>query len=434
MKRCMYCGHENEDTAENCVKCGNLLLDVPGDDSAPLEEVPDELGPEPVPTEDIPEINIPDMEPHAQADRGENTEEPQNAGAAPAQGADGAAADAEQPGGGPSTVDVNRGGTYAAMQQEQGEEEGAPQYGGQDYGYEAQEGGQPDYGGQGYGYHGEQGQAQGDGAYEDEEEYYEPGPVQVKSRKRVKSFLFFLAALCYTVRTGALIANAVTGNGMVTLKALSSNIRLFLGENMITNGLAGGVTQLEKMTAGKDLMVRLGSLGGCIPAVLITLGLWMAFISTTNKKEENSTAGLTLIRVIEILKMIAACIVLAGGIVISVAFVVAAGASSSTMSLILGILALLVVVIVAVFTILYYVQLIFSIRSVRRSVRNGDFIGKIPGFLIFIGLFLTALTGACMVPMAPDDYLGLILLGATAAWLLFISIWAIVYRATVKAR
>ena len=31
MKRCMYCGHENEDTAENCVKCGNLLLDVPGD-------------------------------------------------------------------------------------------------------------------------------------------------------------------------------------------------------------------------------------------------------------------------------------------------------------------------------------------------------------------------------------------------------------------
>ena len=29
MKRCMYCGHENEDASETCVKCGNQLMEMP---------------------------------------------------------------------------------------------------------------------------------------------------------------------------------------------------------------------------------------------------------------------------------------------------------------------------------------------------------------------------------------------------------------------
>ena len=41
MKRCMYCGQENDDSADTCVKCGNPLLDVPANDSEPIEEIPD---------------------------------------------------------------------------------------------------------------------------------------------------------------------------------------------------------------------------------------------------------------------------------------------------------------------------------------------------------------------------------------------------------
>ena len=104
------------------------------------------------------------------------------------------------------------------------------------------------------------------------------------------------------------------------------------------------------------------------------------------------------------------------------------------MSLILGIVGLLIVIIAAVLVILYYVQLIFAIRVVRRNAKTGDDIGKIPGYLIFVGILGAAVTGALMIPMSPDDYLGLVLFGATAAWLLVISIWAIVYRATVKVR
>ena len=42
MKKCMYCGHENEDTSIVCAKCGNTLLDIPMDHMPPLEETHDE--------------------------------------------------------------------------------------------------------------------------------------------------------------------------------------------------------------------------------------------------------------------------------------------------------------------------------------------------------------------------------------------------------
>ena len=42
MKKCMYCGQENEDSSIVCAKCGNTLLDIPTDQMPPLEETHDE--------------------------------------------------------------------------------------------------------------------------------------------------------------------------------------------------------------------------------------------------------------------------------------------------------------------------------------------------------------------------------------------------------
>ena len=65
---------------------------------------------------------------------------------------------------------------------------------------------------------------------------------------------------------------------------------------------------------------------------------------------------------------------------------------------------------------------------------HGIDIGRIPGFVIFVG-FVGCLLGVAAVLMkAPDDYIGLIAGAAEAAWLLLISVWAIVYRAIVKPR
>ena len=49
MKRCMYCGTENDDSSQNCSKCGNRLLDIQPEQVMPAREVPEEE--EPVPEE-----------------------------------------------------------------------------------------------------------------------------------------------------------------------------------------------------------------------------------------------------------------------------------------------------------------------------------------------------------------------------------------------
>ena len=97
----------------------------------------------------------------------------------------------------------------------------------------------------------------------------------------------------------------------------------------------------------------------------------------------------------------------------------------------------LVMIIITVFTIMYYIQVLFGMKVVKTNVKTGSYIGKIPGFAIFIGFVGAAVAGASMIFMAAEtyiDYIGLIARGATAVWLLLISLWAIIYRATVKVK
>ena len=51
MKRCMYCGTENDDSSQNCSKCGNRLLDIQPEQVMPAREVPEETAEEAQDTE-----------------------------------------------------------------------------------------------------------------------------------------------------------------------------------------------------------------------------------------------------------------------------------------------------------------------------------------------------------------------------------------------
>ena len=104
------------------------------------------------------------------------------------------------------------------------------------------------------------------------------------------------------------------------------------------------------------------------------------------------------------------------------------------MSLIAGVIVLLIMILVTVFAIMYYVQVLFAIKVIKTNVKTGMDIGKIPGFAIFLGFLGCACTVLSMLPMAPDDYIGLAAKGTYAAWLLLISLWALIYRLTVKVQ
>ncbi len=409
MKRCMYCGHENDDTAQACVKCGNHLLDMPAADT-PLEEVEGTAPAEEIPTQQTAQVQsaveavIPEEAPLF-----DETQVP----------------DADV-----KPYDVQRGQTYAAQQQVQ-DQDYTP-YDGRDYGYTPQADAQQDYTGQGYGY----GESNYEENYGDEDLYTEEGPqfsqnILVKSRRRVKSFLFFLATLLYTVATAAQVANVVMGNTVRSLRTSTNTLTNLIGTNSAIGQIDSILNILERVNSlyllGAGILLAL-------PSILICLGLWIAFIQTSVRKEYQSTSGLTLVKVIEVLKFIFVCLTTLGVIAYCVAFVVAAAVGSDMMTLIIGIILTLIAVLFTVFMVLYFVQLLYSLKVIKRNVKAGEDKGRIPGFIIFVGFLMCLTTVATMLPMAPDDYIGLAAKGTKAASMLLISLWAVVYRAVVKIK
>ena len=252
-----------------------------------------------------------------------------------------------------------------------------------------------------------------------------------KARKRVKSPLFFLMVVCYLVSSIGSIVYAVTGGALVNLSTLSNTIKGWTGTNIVLTYFDRLITYLKTQETKNIFLVRGIWAGLYVPALLVGLAFLIAFSSTTVHEEENSTGGFTFARVILILKVIVISLLLLACIGGCVAYVVAAGAANSVMTLIIGVIGLLVTVFFSVLTILFYIQYLFSIRLVRTNVRDGGNIGRIPGFAIFVGFILCLVSIARVLVMAPDDYIGLVSGGATAVWLLLITIWAIVYRATV---
>ena len=504
MKKCMYCGHENEDTSIVCAKCGNTLLDIPMDQMPPLEETHDEASAPKAETGPVvqdeqgtssEDVSTPAQEAAPeQLSSGHAPEEalyqnagyqsagyPQNGAGVPGtgypqgeagypQGSTGYPQDGQgypgagYPQGGAGYPQDGQG--YPGAGYPQGGA-GYPQNGGgypgagytQDgaaypgAGYPQGGAGYPQngaaYAGAGYP-QGEQGYAgaaygyaaQQPGAVEEEAAGYEeeidddlPSPAMMeKARKRVHSPLFFFSAFLYTVAVIGAIVYSVTGGWLTNLSTLSNTIKAFIGENIAIGYFDRLVAYVQTQDAGNVVLSRV--IGGVryLPAVLIMIGLWMAFTGISAKREEVHTSGLTLMRVILIIEFIVTCLALLAGIGVCVAYVVAAGAAQTMMTLIVGVVALLVMVIFTVLTILFFIQLLFSIRVVRTNCRSGVDIGRIPGFVIFVGIIGCLLSVALVLMKAPDDYIGLIAGGAQAAWLLFISIWGIVYRATVKPR
>lgn len=470
MKRCMYCGHENEDSSQNCSKCGNRLLDIPPQQVLPAEDLPEEEEQElAAATRIMPDLrNLPQEEEGEGNDSGLPEREGEEMAGAEEQPKEDVLEEApfyeEQPSGGEeeegygpldpfyiapepdpysarnlepspgrreepygSQAPYGQGNGYAYGGQGFGYGAGGPevqqQYGGQAYGYsqEVQQYGYPDrrqaQDQQGFDYGRTQGTAGGSRQF------------MMKARKAVRSPLFFLALLFYTVTTVASIVNIISGNMINSLNSFQDTAQMVLGSNVAVTFMNSMVDMVEGTNTPVLLLVNLVF---CIPGLLMGLGLWMMFFQTSASKQQISTSGYTLTKVMVILKFIGLCILLTAGLIISVAFVVAAGASSSVASIIVGVVLLIIMIIVSVLVIMFYVQLLHCIKVMKWNAKAGADQGRISSFVPVMGILLTIGTVLTMLPMAPNDYLGLVSRGTSAAWLLFVSIWVLVYRAKVK--
>ena len=393
MKRCLYCGYENSDTADFCEKCGNQLLDNPTEAGAEA--------PFAVPEEDVssapetaPEEAAVEEEPAAQAPEAEAQPLPEQ--------------EAPSPAGQPSDqIYADAGYGYAAQASVQSE------YDGQAYGYS-----QPEY-------------IQEENL--DETEAYVPedrDALRTKARKMIRNPLFFLAILSFSASVLIGIVYMITGGAVTNIATLSNTIRSQTGDLTALKY----IDLFYSYVTGKDkiLVTAVGVLM-YVPSLITAIAMWMIFCQTTNKTEQINTSGFTFARVLKILEFIVVCLGILAGIGVSVYNVVTtAAAQAEVFMLFLCVIALLVAILIAVMIIMYYLQVIFSIRLVRTNCKTGENIGRIPGFVIFV-LFLGALIQVLSVlPMAPDDYIGLASGITRAGWSVLIFLWAVVYKGVVK--
>lgn len=483
MKRCMYCGNENDDSSQTCSKCGNPLLDTPPQQAVPGQSEDNRGMAAGYPGENV--LFPQNGEPHI------STEEKSMATEAaekrmPAENPQETLQQTEPAEENRQVAQMNDEDAYYPASQEEdyfdeedpeagfyGEnaqyqaqnapypENGDPYsarslnpYSGsegyypgpQAYGQEGYEYGRPvqnvqqQYAGQAYGYPGEvqqygaYGYRQPMGGYEGQERSNPAlsgaaGQIQRKSRRMIKSFGFFLVVLLYTLSTASSIYNTLAGNMLSGLNAIQNAAQNILGNNLAITFMNGVIDIVE----GLNTPVLIAAEAVLFAPVIFTvIGMWMMFFQTKRSAEPISTSGYTLVKSMVILKFIFYCIVLTVGLIISVAFVVAAGASSSIASIIVGIVLLLVMIILSVLVILFYVQLLHCIKVLKWNAKTGSYPGRIAVFVPTIGILLAVATGLSMIPMAPNDYPGLISKAATTLWMLSASIWVLVYRAKVR--
>ncbi len=409
MKRCMYCGQENDDANTTCEKCGNPLLETPPIEEIQVEELPDDR------EEEAAEDTLTD-EPLAADDDGESSAEI----LVEEEEADIPEEDIPE-------FENGADDTYEDQDEEALQE---PEYV-RDLPFDDLDTPKQQYGGQAYGYYDSEPGQYGREPEEDYERGYARGrlsPLMKASRRKVKGFLFFLSTLLLTVHVVSNIVNIMLGNALTNLSTVTNTIRLRTGDNTILRLCNTGIAYLESVN---PWMLRGISVALMLPILLLMFGFWRMFAGTSSRRVAMSTGGYSLTRAAVIIRFIFVCAVLLAAIVVTVAFVVTAGASGSTMSLIVGIVCLLIVIILAVLIIMFYVQVIFSVKLIRRNVLGED-IGSIPGYAVFVGVLLAIGNGLAMLPMAPDDYIGLVARGSAAAWLLFTSIWAMSYKSKMR--
>ena len=543
MKRCMYCGHENEDSLVSCSVCGNKLgIAVPTQEPVTAESLAEEsssgtvqedasavmaegaaaeaaaqaAGVQGVPADPVSETQreadeamvtqepafagqIPvnsqfsETTPAGQFKDGENTyadQTGQYAGGA-AQGQSGQYAGGENPypgqngqyaggaaqgqsgqyaGGesiypGPDMTpgygedwrqDVGRGQTYGARTQYEARREsrraqregvsGGVYNGNGQYG----PGGRDQYGSAGYGYRqpgGQEAQPQGGrGDYGRRESTGGSKTFMVRARKRVKSVTFFLMALAFTGMLALNVYNIFCGNWLRNItdsESMLANILAGTGTNFFTQMSTELASQLVKMVVNvQSIINQLGRMVELsiavvflVPNVLYCLALWLMFFRTDTKRRQFPMGGYTLARVMMILKFLIACVVLAVGLVISVYFVVVGAqrkSGSIDSSLIQGVILLIVMIVVSIFVVMYYIQWMFCLKVVRDNAKKGTDPGRMPGFVVFLSVLVSGLCVLLMIPMAPNDYIGLAARGAAAAYFLISGLWVLIYKIKVK--
>lgn len=174
-----------------------------------------------------------------------------------------------------------------------------------------------------------------------------------------------------------------------------------------------------------------GTIIGMIPSILIALGMWLIYSSAKKASIPASTAGYSILQVMNIISMVLMCIAALMLVIFGIIGLVAlnslsgyyGGSSSGTMAV--AAICLLVSIVIMVFVIIYFAKVaaIYSIsKDVLRYNRSAKKISMFVIVINFIGLFFSAistvgtLVSASAMIVLPSSYILMTVLSAVATF------------------
>ena len=133
-----------------------------------------------------------------------------------------------------------------------------------------------------------------------------------------------------------------------------------------------------------------------IPTFLVILGLWLTVGAGGNKNNDRfSTAGLTIIKVIQIITLIGVCICFGIAVVACIIALIAIGVnggSNAGLSLVAGIFGFLFLIAAFVFMLIFYIKVLKTIGAAKKVAATGMPNRGASGF-VAVMLFIVGVSG-----------------------------------------
>lgn len=173
-----------------------------------------------------------------------------------------------------------------------------------------------------------------------------PDKVRLTAKKVGASPAFLIATIFLTLTlVGQLFSLLTAGN--------------IFGSLLAESGIA--LPQLKTVTLAAGII-------GMLPALLITIGLWITYGTCVSRKPKANTAGLTMIFVVNLVLMVFSCLALLASL-LPCFYIYGHTLDSYIQSMALG--AGLAILAIFVFVLIYYIKLCTTITNIRNTLRTG---------------------------------------------------------------
>ncbi len=247
------------------------------------------------------------------------------------------------------------------------------------------------------------------------------------ARAALRSPLFLLIALLNT----GFVASSIAAIFMRELN-YSQIVRL-LGDVDLPGQVSGYMNTASSLLGRLDSGMTVTNLVLRVPALLFCLGLWLIVLTVRLAKDRMSGVGFLLAKISVVIRMVAACIVMAAVLIVSVAIVVSAWVSGSQNMIIAAIVILVLTIIAVMMVIMYYFSYLATLKTCRINSNTGESYGKASAYAAVLQI-IVALTAiiSLLSGIVNEEITGIVSGVCQMGWMILLSVWIFGYRRKMK--